>query len=104
MKNIRRTDVYKKWFENLNDARAKASIYARVIRLAQDNPGDWAPIGEGLFELRIHYGPGYRVYYKDTGKEIVLLLCGGDKSTQDKDIARAKAIFKDYKLGNEKED
>ncbi|GHV77322.1 hypothetical protein AGMMS49942_21430 [Spirochaetia bacterium] len=70
----------------------KALITKRIDRLAEGNPGDWGPIGEGLFEMRVHYGPGYRIYYKDTGKEIIILLCGGDKSTQTVDIERAKQI------------
>jgi putative addiction module killer protein len=69
-----------------------AKIAARVERLALGNPGDVKPVGEGISEMRIPYGPGYRVYYTQTGKEVVLLLCGGDKATQDKDIKRAKEI------------
>ncbi|MDR3303207.1 MAG: type II toxin-antitoxin system RelE/ParE family toxin [Treponema sp.] len=94
MKKIRRTDVYDKWIKDLKDGRAIARIYARVSRLAQGNPGDSKPIGEGLSEMRIDYGPGYRVYYHDTGKEIIILLCGGDKSTQQVDIAKAKELTK----------
>ena len=65
---------------------------SRIERLALGNPGDVKPVGEGISEMRISYGPGYRVYFKQTGKEIVLLLCGGDKSTQDNDIRQAKRI------------
>jgi putative addiction module killer protein len=68
----------------------------RIKRLAIGNPGDVAPVGEGLSEMRIFYGPGYRVYFKDTGKEIILLLCGGDKSTQGRDIERAKKLAKGF--------
>ena len=89
---IRRTSIYDKWIRNLKDFRARVFITTRVKRLSEGNPGDVEPVGEGISEMRIHYGPGYRVYYKDTGKEIIILLCGGDKSTQKKDIARAKAI------------
>ena len=89
---IRKTNIYKKWIKNLADSRAKNKIRIRVKRLAGGNPGDVVPVGEGISEMRIHYGPGYRVYYKDTGKEIVILLCGGDKSTQKQDIAKAKQI------------
>jgi putative addiction module killer protein len=92
MINIRKTSVYKKWFKALRDSRARYQILARIERLSEGNAGDSSPIGEGLSEMRIHCGPGYRVYYKDTGKEIVILLCGGDKSTQQADIARAKQI------------
>jgi putative addiction module killer protein len=92
VKEIWRAEPYQIWFKRLKDKRAKAKIYVRIERLAEGNPGDWKPIGDGLCELRIDCGPGYRVYYKDTGKEIILLLCGGDKSSQQKDIARAKEI------------
>jgi len=89
---IRRISVYKKWINNLRDSRARYRILTRIKRLEEGNPGDVEPIGEGISELRIHYGPGYRVYYKDTGREIIILLCGGDKTTQQEDIARAKQI------------
>jgi putative addiction module killer protein len=104
MKKIRRSSEYTRWIKNLKDARARARVFARVKRLSEGNPGDSCPIGEGLSEMRIDYGPGYRVYYKDTGKEIIILLCGGDKSTQSRDIARAKEIFKDYKPEDNEED
>ncbi|GHU00602.1 addiction module antitoxin RelB [Spirochaetia bacterium] len=95
--DIFRTAVYKKWYRKLKDIRAKALIRMRISRLEDGNPGDCGPIGENCSEMRIHYGPGYRVYFKeicfqDTGKEIVILLCGGDKSTQQADIARAKEL------------
>jgi len=76
----------------------------RIERLAEGNSGDVKPIGEGVSEMRIDYGPGYRVYYKDTGKEIIILLCGGDKSTQEADIVRAKVIDKNYVLEEEEEE
>jgi putative addiction module killer protein len=94
MKTVIRTSVYNKWLKKLRDRRAKAMIYSRVDRLAEGNPGDAAPIGEGCSELRIHYGPGYRIYFKDTGKEIIILLCGGGKSSQQADIAKAKELAK----------
>jgi len=84
------SSVYKKWIKNLNDERARHRINARIERLKQGNPGDVWPIGEGCSEMRIDYGPGYRIYFKDTVREIVILLCGGDKSTQQEDIKRAK--------------
>ena len=90
------SSVYKKWLTDLRDNRAQKCIVARIRRLGLGNPGDVKPVGEGISEMRIHYGPGYRVYYKDTGKEIIILLCGGDKSTQENDIARAKEIAVDY--------
>lgn len=69
-----------------------AKIVNRIERLALGNPGDVKPVGEGVSEMRIPYGPGYRVYFKQTGNQIILLLCGGDKSSQDKDISRAKQL------------
>ena len=90
MKAVIRTSVYDKWVKKLRDARAKSLIYSRIDRLLEGNPGDVSPIGEGCSELRIHYGTGYRVYFKDTGKEIIILLCGGDKASQQMDIAKAK--------------
>jgi putative addiction module killer protein len=89
---IRRTDVFKKWFDKLRDQVGQALILTRIDRLEDGNPGDVKPIGGGLTEMRINYGPGYRLYYKDTGKEIIILLCGGDKSTQETDIKRAKQL------------
>ena len=89
---VRSTSVYRKWIKGLRDSRARYKILTRIKRLEEGNPGDVEPVGEGISELRIHYGPGYRVYYKDTGREIIILLCGGDKTTQQEDIARAKQI------------
>ena len=89
---IRRTSVYKKWINDLRDSRARYRILTRIKRLEEGNLGDVKPVGDGISELRIHYGPGYRVYYKDTGNEIIILFCGGDKTTQQEDIARAKQI------------
>ena len=86
MKEIRQTNVFGKWLKNLKDRIGKALIMKRIDRLAQGNPGDAKPAGEGCSELRIGYGQGYQVYYKDTGKEIIVLLCGGDKSTQTRDM------------------
>jgi putative addiction module killer protein len=95
MKEIRRTDFFEKWLKKLKDRIGKALIIKRIDRLAQGNPGDVKPIGEGCSEMRINYGPGYRLYYKDTGKEIIVLLCGGDKSTQTRDIENAKNLAKE---------
>jgi putative addiction module killer protein len=89
---IRKTSVYRKWINGLRDSRARYLILTRIKRLEEGNPGDVDSVGDGISELRIHYGPGYRVYYKDTGKEIIILLCGGDKTTQQEDIANAKRI------------
>ena len=92
MKEVRRSSEFIQWLKNLRDSRAREHIYRRIKRLAEGNPGDVKPIGEGCSEMRIDYGPGYRVYYKDTGKEIIVLLCGGDKRTQKTDIENAKKI------------
>ncbi|MDR2717173.1 MAG: type II toxin-antitoxin system RelE/ParE family toxin [Treponema sp.] len=96
MKKMRPSSVFDKWLAKLRDPVAVARILARIKRLEEGNPGDVWPVGEGISELRIHYGPGYRVYYKDTGREIIILLCGGDKSTQQADIIRAKKIARLY--------
>jgi len=92
---IRKTSVFRKWIKKLKDVIAKAHINRRIDRLARGNPGNVEPIGEGCSEMRIDYGPGYRVYYKDTGQEIVIILCGGDKSTQHSDIAKAKQLARE---------
>ena len=89
MIEIRKTDVYAKWLDGLLDVRGRARILARVERLAAGNLGDVRPVGEGVSELRIDYGPGYRVYFKQHGREVVILLAGGDKSSQARDIKTA---------------
>jgi putative addiction module killer protein len=89
MIEIRKTDVFAKWIDGLGDLRGRARILSRVERLACGNPGDVRPVGEGVSELRIDYGPGYRVYYKKFGLELVILLAGGDKHTQVGDIKAA---------------
>ena len=86
---VRKTEVYVKWLDGLRDIRARARVLARVERLAAGNPGDAQPVGGGVSELRINYGPGYRVYYKQQGRELVILLAGGDKSSQSRDIKTA---------------
>lgn len=85
------------WLEALRDRQARARIDARLARAVGGNLGDVEPVGEGVMELRIDWGPGYRVYFARVGKVIVLLLCGGDKRMQQKDIKRAKAYFEDFK-------
>jgi len=85
------------WLERLNDKQARTRIEARLARVAVGNFGDVEPVGEGVMELRIDWGPGYRVYSARLGQVVVLLLCGGDKRTQQKDINRAKGYFEDYK-------
>ena len=88
---IRKTSVYKKWIKGLRDSRARYRILTRIKRLEEGNPGDCHFLGD-ISELRIDYGTGYRVYFKDTGKEIIILLCGGNKTTQQADIERARRI------------
>jgi putative addiction module killer protein len=89
MIEIRKTETFAKWLDSLDDIRARARILVRIERLAAGNPGDVKPVGEGVSELRIDYGPGYRVYYKKRGSKLVILLAGGDKRTQSKDIKTA---------------
>jgi putative addiction module killer protein len=89
MIEIRKTEIFAKWVDDLNDARARARVLVRIERLAAGNPGDVTSVGEGVSELRIDYGPGYRVYYKQFGESLVILLAGGDKQTQAKDIKTA---------------
>lgn len=95
MIEIRETETFSSWLRALRDAQARARIASRVRRLAFGNPGDVRPVGEGVSELRIHYGPGYRVYYIQRGSVLIILLCGGDKSTQDRDIEAAKRLAKE---------
>jgi putative addiction module killer protein len=92
MPTVTRTDEFSNWLQSLQDIRARAKILARIDRLELGNPGDIASVGEGISELRIHYGPGYRIYIYQQGEEIVILLCGGDKSSQRADIALAKEL------------
>ena len=89
MVEIRKTGHFAKWIDGLNDIRARARILVRIERLAAGNPGDVKAVGEGVSELRIDYGPGYRVYYKKHGRKVIILLAGGDKRTQAKDIKMA---------------
>jgi putative addiction module killer protein len=86
---IRQTEVYARWFSSLRDRMARARIDSRIRRLSLGNPGDVKPVGEGVSEMRIDYGPGYRVYFAQRGQTLVILLAGGDKRTQDRDISTA---------------
>ena len=95
MIEVRETETFSKWLSGLRDARAKAEIARRVRRLALGNPGDVKPVGGGVSELRIHYGPGYRVYFMQRGIQLIVLLCGGDKGSQAKDIASALKLAKE---------
>ncbi len=94
MAEIRQTSEFKEWLLSLRDAKAKARIAARIARAENGNLGDSKPVGEGVSEMRIDYGPGYRVYYRQRGNVLVILLCGGDKSTQRSDIRRAHELAK----------
>ena len=89
MLEVRRTEVYARWLDGLRDIRARARVLVRVERLAADNPGDVRSVREGVSELRIDYGPGYRVYFKRQGRMVVVLLAGGDERTQSADIETA---------------
>jgi putative addiction module killer protein len=91
---VRQTDKYSEWFDALQDRQARARIDVRIRRLSLGNPGDVKPVGEGVSELRIDYGPGYRVYFTQRGSELVILLAGGDKRTQDRDIEAAKELLR----------
>ena len=86
---IRKTEIFAKWLDEIQDIRARARILVRIERLSAGNPGDVKPVGEGVSELRIDYGTGYRVYYKKQGRKLILLLAGGDKNSQAKDIKTA---------------
>ena len=89
MLEIRKTEVFARWLDGLRDIRARARVQVRIERLAAGNPGDVRPVSEGVSEMRIDYGPGYRVYFKKIEREIVILLAGGDKRTQSADIKTA---------------
>lgn len=89
---IRQTEEFREWLESLRDTTGKAKILARIRRMELGNPGDVSPIGKGLSEMRIHYGPGYRVYFVYHGLSLATLLCGGNKSTQKKDIKLAQEL------------
>ena len=94
MLQIRKTDVYAEWIDNLRDLQGRARILVRVERLASGNPGDVKAISGGVSELRVHFGPGYRVYFSQRGDDIVILLAGGDKRTQTRDIQTALQLAK----------
>ena len=98
MIEVRTTEVFDKWFISLKDRKAKARIQARLDRVEIGNFGDVSPVGEGVSELRIFYGPGYRVYFVKLNSVVVILLSGGDKSSQQIDIAKAKEIAKQFEV------
>lgn len=94
MFEIRTTRVFARWLDGLRDVRARARVLVRIERLADGNPGDVKPVGEGVSEIRIDYGPGYRVYFIQRGEEVIVLLAGGDKRTQAADIQRALRLVR----------
>ena len=97
MIDLLKTEPFDKWFRGLRDTRAKVRIDERIERLANGNPGDARPVGSGVSELRIDYGPGYRVYFVQRGKVLIILLCGGDKASQRRDIAKAIGLAEGLK-------
>lgn len=96
MLELKQTELFRKWRTKLKDERARALIASRLDRLAYGHVGDAGPVGEGISELRIHYGPGYRIYFHRRGNTVVILLCGGDKSTQAQDIRTAKRLVDEW--------
>lgn len=97
MLEIRKTEVYADWIDSLRDVQGRARILVRIERLAAGNPGDAKAVGEGVSELRIDFGPGYRVYFANNGREIVILLAGGDKSSQATNIKTALRLARNLK-------
>jgi len=98
---IRQTPTFAKWEARLRDKRARTLIASRLLRLAEGMPGDMEPVGNGVSEFRIHYGPGYRIYCLHHGQVLIVLLCGGDKSSQARDIATAKRLARDWSARND---
>ncbi len=96
MFELKQTETFRKWRMKLKDERARALIASRLDRLAYGHAGDAEPVGDGISELRIHYGPGYRVYFQKRGTTLIVLLCGGDKSSQAKDIKAAKRLADEW--------
>lgn len=95
MPMVRQTETFSAWLKDLRDLRGKAKIVARIQRLEDGNPGDVAAVGDGVSEMRIHFGAGYRVYFVNRGGELIVLLCGGDKSSQTRDIEAAKKLARE---------
>lgn len=92
MIDVQQSDAFAKWLGALRDRKARIKILGRIARLAHGNPGDVEPVGEGLSELRVHFGPGYRVYFVQRGPYVAILLGGGTKTTQERDIRAAKTL------------
>ena len=97
MIEIKQTETFRIWEAKLKDRRARTIIAARLMRFAEGLAGDVAPVGEGVSELRIHYGPGYRIYFQQRGALLIVLLCGGQKSSQARDISAAKKLAKEWR-------
>ncbi len=104
MIDIRETPQFSDWLRALRDERARARIKVRILRMAEGNPGDVRPVGQAVSEMRIDYGPGYRVYFTQRGGVLVILLCGGDKSSQVRDIAAAQRLSASLPPAPEKPD
>lgn len=104
MVEVLTTQVFDRWLQKLKDRQARLRIVERIDRLAHGNSGDTKPVGQGVWELRLTYGPGYRVYYLQDGGNLVLLLCGGDKSTQQADIERAHRLADEWQLEEDGDD
>ena len=96
MFELKQTDSFRRWWQDLADERGRGLISSRLNRLAYGHVGDTAPVGHGIYELRIHFGPGYRVYFERRGKSLVVLLCGGDKRTQARDIKAAVRLSREW--------
>ena len=101
---LRKTERFAKWIDGLRDIRARARVQARIERLAAGQAGDAKPVGEGVSELRIDCGPGYRVYFKKRGRSLVILLAGGDKRAQSRDIQTALRLARDLQESNDEQD
>lgn len=100
MSTIIKSDAFAEWIDNLRDRAGAAQVLRRLARLEQGNPGNVAPVGEGVSELKIDFGPGYRVYFGQRGQELVIILAGGDKSSQERDIKAAKRLWDEWKEQN----
>ena len=103
MVEVLKSATFDRWLRRLKDRRAAARVQVRIDRLAADNPGDVKPVGNGVSDLRIDDGPGYRVYYLQDGARLILLLCGGDKASQDNDVLAAKRIAREWKEAKDDE-
>jgi putative addiction module killer protein len=97
MIKVELTEVFERWFKKLKDIQVKGAINVRLVRMSSGNFGDCKSLGNGLYEIRIHFGAGYRLYFVNKNNSWVLVLCGGDKSTQQKDIGKAREIAKELK-------